>query len=299
MPAFRLAHCSDPHLAFESPWPGLPGLLSKRTLSRISWARGRRGLQRPELLAAAIADIRAQTPAHLLISGDITNFSLPGEFVAAAHWLERLGEPADVSVVPGNHDALVPMPWADSLAHWQPWFGIETTNQESFPYLRRLADGIALIGLSSAIPTAPGFASGALGAAQLERLGHLLKRLGDEGTARIVALHHPPSDGVVRPRKALRDRAALRAVLAHSGAELVLHGHSRDARFDPVPGPQGLIPVLGVPSISAIPNPKDEGARWHLFEVSREGRRWVIDVTARRIRPTLDGFETAARYRLC
>ncbi|GAC1622144.1 MAG: metallophosphoesterase [Nevskia sp.] len=299
MSAFRLAHCSDPHLAYESPWPGLPGLLSKRTLSRISWARGRRALQRPEVLAAAIADIRAQAPQHLLISGDLTNFSLPGEFAAAARWLEGLGSAADISVVPGNHDALVTLPWADSLAHWQPWFGGAIDSREAFPYLRRLGEDVALVGLSSALPTAPGFASGELGAAQLQKLEALLRRLGDEGLARIVSLHHPPADGVVRARKALRDRAALRAVLARSGAELVLHGHSRDARFDPVPGPQGLIPVLGVPSISAIPNPKDEGARWHLFELSRAGAGWVIDVTARRIRASLAGFETAARYRLC
>lgn len=61
-------------------------------------------------------------------------------------------------------------------------------------------------------------------------------------------------------RKALADRAMLRGVLQRAGAELVLHGHARDARLDALGGPQGPIPCLCVPSSSALPNPEDEGA---------------------------------------
>ena len=141
-------------------------------------------------------------------------------------------------------------------------------------------------------------ASGTLGTAQLQWLAAQLPLLKSQGLFRIVLLHHPPADGVVSARKALTDRAALRAVLKQHGAELVLHGHSRDARFDPIRGPAGLVPVLGVPSISAIPNPKDEGARWNLFDLSRAGARWTIEVTARRWSPAAETFITAARYRL-
>lgn len=298
---FRLAHFSDPHLHHAAAPPSITERFSKRSLSRLSWARGRSTLQRPELLAAAIADIRGHAPDHWLCSGDITNFSLPGEFAAAGCWLESIASAEHLSIVPGNHDALVPVPWADSWAHWQPWMRGDDVPAPSggsvFPY-RRTRGEVAIIGLSSAVPTPPGFASGRLGHEQLEALAELLLSSRRDGLARVVMLHHPPADGVVRMRKALDDRAAFRAVIARCGAELVLHGHSRDARFDPVRGPDGLVPVLGVPSISAIPNPKDEGSRWNLFEFAHRNTRWAITVTGRRWSPADAGFVTATRYRL-
>lgn len=298
---FRLAHFSDPHLHFAAAPPTLAERLSKRSLSRWSWARGRGDLQRPEILAAAIADIQAHAPDHWLCSGDISNFSLPGEFAAAGRWLASFASPETLSIVPGNHDALVPVPWVDSWAHWQPWMrGDDETglvNASHFPY-RQVRGDVAIIGLSSALPTPPGFASGRLGAEQLDALAELLLASQRDGLARVVMLHHPPADGVVRTRKALEDRAAFRKRIARCGAELVLHGHSRDARFDPIRGPDGLVPVLGVPSISAIPNPKDEGARWNLLGLARDADRWTIEVTARRWLPAASAFVTSAHYRI-
>lgn len=293
---FRLAHFSDPHLHFAASPPTIAERFSKRSLSRLSWARGRRDLQSPEVLAAAVADVRGHAPDHWMISGDITNFSLPGEFEAAARWLTTLGAPRDVSVVPGNHDALVPVPVIDGWGRWQPWMQGDD-GASTFPYVRIRGD-VALIGLSTAVPTAPGFASGRLGTMQLDALAKRLTTFGERGMARVVVLHHPPADGVVRRRKALEDRAALREVIAVHGAELVLHGHSRDARFDPIKGPHGLVPVLGVPSISAIPNPKDEGARWNLLGFERTDGRWMIEVTARRWNPSVRAFVDGGRYRL-
>jgi len=144
---FRLAHFSDPHLHFAAPPPRLGERFSKRSLSRLSWSRGRRELQSPQVLAAAVADVRAYAPDHWLISGDITNFSLPGEFVAAGHWLASLGDPHNVSVVPGNHDALVPVPLTDGWGHWQPWMTGDD-GRAAFPYLRVRGE-LALIGRCS------------------------------------------------------------------------------------------------------------------------------------------------------
>ena len=297
MTLLRLAHLSDPHLALPLGTPLATPWLGKRALSRLSWAKGRKSLQRPEVLAAAIADIRAHAPEHIAITGDVTNFSLPEEFRAAAQWFATLGDPANVSVIPGNHDALVPVPWADGLAHWQPWMQSDAPATATFPYLR-LRQGVALIGLSTAVPTAPLLASGSLGEAQLQWLATQLPLLKQQGLFRLVMLHHPPADGVVSARKALTDRAALRAVLKQHGAELLLHGHSRDARFDPLQGPDGLIPSFGLPSISALPNPKDEGARWQLLEIEKRPDGWQLGITVRVLDSSRTGFETAGRYRL-
>ena len=299
MTLLRLAHLSDPHLSTPLPPPTLGEWLSKRGMSRSSWMRKRQHLQRPEVLAAAVADIKAHAPDHLAITGDVSNFSLPAEFRAAAAWFATLGEPANVSVIPGNHDALVPVPFAQGWAHWLPWMqGDEPGAPDApLPYVR-VRQGVALIGLSSAMATPPGFASGTLGESQLVWLGKKLHQLKGQGLFRIVMLHHPPADGVVSARKVLTDRAALRAVLRAEGAELVLHGHSRDARFDPLPGPQGLIASFGLPSISAIPNPHDEGARWHLLEIARADSGWRVDVTVRTLDAAHTGFVTAACYTL-
>jgi 3',5'-cyclic AMP phosphodiesterase CpdA len=242
-----------------------------------------------------VADIATHAPDHLVVTGDVTNFSLPVEFRAAARWFAGLGAAERVSVIPGNHDALVPVPTADGWAHWAPW--MQGDGGEGLPWLRR-RQGVALLGLSSAVPTAPGIAGGTLGRAQLDWLASQLPALKAEGLFRIVLLHHPPADGVVSARKALTDRAALRAVLRTHGAELVLHGHSRDARFDPLPGPEGLIASFGLPSISAIPNPKDEGARWHLLEITRAASGWRVGVTVRAVDASHRAFTTAARYTL-
>lgn len=297
MTLLRLAHCSDPHLHFAAPRPRPSEWLSKRSLSRLSWARGRGKLQRPEILALAMVDLRAQAPDHVLVSGDITNFSLPGEFENAARWLATLGSPPALSVIPGNHDALVPVPREQGLDHWQAWMQGDTPEADGFPYLR-IRGGVALIGLSSAVPTAPGLAGGRLGVAQLQALGNLLAQLKAQGLCRVVTLHHPPADGVVSARKALWDRAGFRAVLARQGAELVLHGHSRDSRFDPLPGPNGLILNLGLPSVSAVPNPKDEGARWQLLEFDGAPERWQLRVTVRALNAARDGFERVGAYSL-
>src|SRR3546814_1584516 len=48
-------------------------------------------------------------------AADLTNIALPGEFVQVGRWLEGLGAPEGVTVVPGNHDAYVAVPWERSL----------------------------------------------------------------------------------------------------------------------------------------------------------------------------------------
>ncbi len=63
--------------------------LSKRQLSAWSWRR-RRAVQRPEILAALREDLQARQPGHVVVTGDITNFSLPGEFVRAARLARRI-----------------------------------------------------------------------------------------------------------------------------------------------------------------------------------------------------------------
>jgi 3',5'-cyclic AMP phosphodiesterase CpdA len=69
-------------------------------------------------------------------------------------------------------------------------------------------------------------------------------------------------------RRQLSDAGALREVLASAGAELVLHGHTHRSSVDSLPGPSGAIPVLGVPSASAVGRRHaDRRARYHLYRL--------------------------------
>lgn len=286
MKPVSLAHVSDLHLPFE---PGLTPAqrLSKRQLSAWSWRR-RGAIQRPEIVEALAADLRAHATDHIVVTGDITNFSLPAEFERAARWLSALAPPERISLVPGNHDALVRVASAQGLDRWARWTRL---GDAAWPFVHRLpGEDVSLIGLNSALPTAPLLARGRLGPHQLERLGRVLREEGEAGRLRVVLLHHPVAAGAVGWRKALADADTLRALLARHGAELVLHGHARDSRFDRLDGPAGDIPCLCVPSSSALPNPRDEGARWNRLVLARDADGARVEVRVREWSVAHGGF---------
>lgn len=291
MSAPTLAHISDLHLPFE-PRLTLGQRLSKRQLSVWSWRR-RHAVQSGDVLDALAQDLRAHAVDQILVTGDITNFSLPGEFRQAADWLAALAPPERISLVPGNHDALVAVPAYEGLGLWNRW----TRLHEGWPFVHRVGD-VSLIGLNSALPTAPLLARGRLGADQLARLEQALRAEGNAAQVRIVMLHHPAAAGAIGWRKALADGSDLRAVLRRTGAELVLHGHARSARLDKIAGPSGSIPCLCVPSSTALPNPQDEGARWHRLRLVGGAGERSIEVTVRRWSVAAQAFETDSVYEL-
>jgi 3',5'-cyclic AMP phosphodiesterase CpdA len=260
--AFTLAHISDPHLA-PLPAPNPLELFSKRGLGFINWLRKRRAIHRPEVLAALVADLKAQAPDHIAVTGDLVNLSLTSEFALAHAWLERLGLAADVTLVPGNHDAYVRAAASLALRHWSDY--MRGDKGESFPFVRRRGP-LALIGLSTSLPTLPLAATGRLHGDQLARLGALLQHLGREGAFRVVLIHHPPVPGANRFRR-LSDAAALRAVLRTHGAELILHGHHHEASLAWLPGPRADIPVVGVPSASGAAGHRDDPAGYNLYKI--------------------------------
>ena len=65
-----------------------------------------------------------------------------------------------------------------------------TADGNTFPSLRRRGP-LALIGVSSAVPTAPLMATGWLGRDQLEALERLLIGLSTEQLFRVLLIHHP------------------------------------------------------------------------------------------------------------
>ncbi|MFM2041497.1 MAG: hypothetical protein RLY86_73 [Pseudomonadota bacterium] len=308
MDAYSFAHLSDPHLPLPPERPMLRDLMSKRLASWLSWRRRRCGVHLPRVLAALLDDVAAHSPDHRVITGDLANIALESEFSLGRDWLAQVGPPRDVTLIPGNHDTLVPVPWDRGLGLWRDWMagdgaeaagaGVDAAGADLFPAVR-VRGPVAFIGLNSGLPTPYGSARGTLGPAQIAAAERVLADLGRRGLFRVVLVHHPVADGVVGARKALTDRAALRAVIRRVGAELLLHGHAHHAHMGTVAGPAGPVPTLTVPSASAIRAGHYDAARWTLVQVRREGARWRAVLTVRGYGDCqAGGFTTLARLDL-
>lgn len=297
---FSLAHLSDPHLPLLLPLAPPPSarLSIKQRLAFLSWLRRRRHVSTLVPDAALLDDLASHAPDHLAVTGDLTNLGLPAEYEAARQWLERLGPVERVSVVPGNHDRTAPCPWQDTLGRWAPWTSSDSGGAPSpdagFPFLKRRG-GVALIGLSSAVPTRPGSAAGRLGVDQIGRAALLLDQARRESLFRVVLIHHPPLPGPGGRRKALRDRDALVAALAASGAELVLHGHHHVTSRGLLAGPAGEIPVMGVPAALAVVA-RPELAGWHLHRIEPDAAGWRLVTQARRYDPETRRFRACGSW---
>ncbi len=298
---FTFAHFSDPHLPLPDERPSLRMLLNKRLPGWLSWHRARHAVHRREVLQALQHDVAAHGAEHMVITGDLVNVALPAEFAAARRWLAELGEPSAVTVVPGNHDRTVDVPWHLGLGQWLPWMsgdgGATVDEAAAFPFVR-VRGPVAFLGLSTAVTTPLFMASGRLGAEQLRRAESLLADLGRRGLFRVVALHHPPLDSARQRRKALVDRDALQACLARVGAELVVHGHRHHSRLDCIPGRGQPIAVVGAPSASAGFSRKGEAARWHLFRVRCTNEGWQVTLSVRGLAADGSGFESKGSWTL-
>ena len=271
---FRLAHLSDAHIG-PLPVPRMRDLLGKRLTGYLNWHRRSR-IHNMDVLAKIVADIHAQTPDHVAMTGDILNIGLPAEFPFASAWLETLGASQEVSFVPGNHDAYV----RSSLVHLErtfaPWTTADETALKSYPYLRVRGD-IALIGMNSGVPTAPLLASGKLGSEQRDRLEIALAETGARGLMRVVMIHHPPHKTGATPGRGLSDARRFEKLIAKHGAELIIHGHNHRHSVVHIAGPRGPVPVIGVASASAVPGTERHRAAWHMYEITRDGDRWTVE----------------------
>lgn len=302
---FVFAHFSDPHLAplpIPPPW----ALFNKRFFGLVSWYARKRTLHQTPVLAALIDDLKSAAPNHIVITGDLTNIALPAEFSRVRRWLEAMGSPDQVSVIPGNHDAYVPIAWKRSFSEWASFMsGSEAGDGETpplseadFPYVRRRGP-VAFIGLNSAAPM-PLFgtpAAGVLGERQLNKLRLALQRLGNESLFRVVLIHHPPYPGV-SPRKGLRDAEALCGVLSEAGAEVVLHGHLHEAGYNELETPSRRIAAIGLPSASARSRNGSPAAQYHLYRLSGTAGAWELEVEVREVEPTLDRFRIDRKFQL-
>lgn len=289
-----IAHLSDPHLG---PLPSFTAfeLMSKRGLGAINYFRRRRRWHDMSVLDLLVADLVDEQPDAVAVTGDLTNLGLDSEFLPAAMFLGRLGTPGKVAAIPGNHDAYVRNVSGAPSRVWGAHMSGDD-GRVGFPYVRRVGL-VALVGLSSAVPTWPLAATGEVGTIQRDALGPLLRALRAEGLFRIVLVHHPVAEDGTPWLRRLRDAPELRDILKREGAELVLHGHNHEPARAEVAGADAAVPVVAVPSCSTGLLSHEPLAAYNLYTVGGERGAWTCEGVTRGF--TRDGaIAETDRFRL-
>jgi 3',5'-cyclic AMP phosphodiesterase CpdA len=283
---FRLAHLSDIHLG---PLPELPDigyrhLVSKRVIGYVNWQRNRRRFLHDGVIDAIVADMKANNPDHIAVTGDLVNIALDQEIELARLWLETLGDPHDVSVVPGNHDAYVPGALDRACRAWSAWMGADVegaVDRHTFPYLR-VRGRLALIGATSARATAPFMANGFFRAGQARRLAATLDAAAGRGLFRVVMIHHPPVRNAVAQHKRLFGIGTFQKIMRRHGAELILHGHSHLPSLYWIDGKEGArVPVVGVAAAGQVPGGARPAAQFNLIDIDGEPGSWKVKLARR------------------
>ena len=276
--AFLLAHLSDPHLA-PLPKPYWNELIGKRVTGYLNWQRTRRFVHNSTVLAKIVADLKAHKPDHIAVTGDLANIALLKEYLQGRTWLENLGDAQHVSLVPGNHDAYVRDGMRNAIRQWGAYMSGDD-GKIVFPYLRRRRP-LAIIGLSTAVATAPFMATGLLGREQLTRLADTLTVLERENLFRVLLIHHPPVSAANR-HKLLLDADELNRVIAKHGVDLLLHGHDHLHMLNWLPGPNGTrVPAVGVPSASTVPGMSHDDNAYNLYRIDGACGGWTCEAISR------------------
>lgn len=268
----RIVHISDPHLSTLADID-LRTLHGKRLLGYQSWYRRRRHQHRKDVLDELTQAVTDESPDLVIVTGDLVHIGLASELIEARAWLERLGGPDTVLLVPGNHDCYQPDSWAWVKHHLHPYLDIgesAASPSDPFPVLRCIGD-ISVIGACSALPQPWWSAAGTLGDHQRERLLDMLRSAAN--TLRFVAMHHPPLVGMAVRRKALTDAVQLQSILDETRPEIVLHGHLHRNRATSTS--MGRI-ICTAPASSVR---RDAPASYRVFEISPAHAGWRISMT--------------------
>lgn len=274
---FRIAHLSDCHLG---PLPPVHRreLVSKRVLGYLNWQRNRAKAFVGGTTEALVADLKAQSPDHIAVTGDLVNIALEAEFENAGRFLAALGSPGIVTAIPGNHDAYVPGALERFNLHCAPFLESDTPGPLLYPVLRERGP-VQIIGLSTATATGPFLATGAVDQNQRTRMAAALDSSKDK--FRLVLIHHPPFDRAGPWHKRLIGAKRVREIWQTHGADLILHGHTHLPTRRTIPGPAGPIPVFGVASAAQAIGGHKPAANYTLFDIEESKEGWTVTATRR------------------
>jgi len=290
-----IAHLTDIHVASEEDYPGPEGGAWLPKVAKHS----------EELLERLLADLAAQRPDRVVLTGDLTLTSEEAQFARARAALDRHLGGTPLAAIPGNHDR-----WSEAAQEQlDRHFGDVMRGDlgEGFPYCQLAGEvAIAAIDSSPFVPDVdPADVKGRVGEAQLAALAALCAEAEVEGRFVILLVHHhlrlSEEDAAAADPKdptPLEDAAAVEEALARLPIGLVLHGHRhKQMRLDLDLGGR-RVPVLCPGSATRVDRRPERTGRYGLYEVDGRGlrrarvRRW--DDEARGfVWGTFDGGEAA------
>jgi 3',5'-cyclic AMP phosphodiesterase CpdA len=275
----KIAHLSDLHL-YSVDGVHFRRFLNKRLTGWANIRLRRAGIHRPAYVRAIAREITRLGVDHVIITGDLTNLALEPEYELVRNVLQcELGlDPANVTVIPGNHDiytrgSLVSRRFETYLA---PWLRSDlpelaaNTNGGQFPAVK-LFDSVAIIALSSAVPRLPLASAGELGSAQIVALRKVLEHPEVARRTVVLAMHHPAVNSWSRAKaylEGLRDAPALLDLLRGVQQGLLLHGHLHRRIQRVVPTHSGFVRQVGATSASLHHDAPDRMAGFNLYELT-------------------------------
>lgn len=229
----KIGHISDIHW-LDTSGAHFSDFLNKRISGGINLIAGRSRIHSKETARNALETVRREGCQHLIVTGDLTNLALPGEFKGIKSVLNEYYRDEDMSIVPGNHDYYT----GESARHRRFEKMIYTTNPSSiqtgyddtWPFVK-VVENTAIIGLNSARPRPWFVAGGILGSEQIERLKKILALPEIASKFKIAALHHHLVQVLKSPGESLRnlrERKELVEICRSGGVKLIVHGHNHD-----------------------------------------------------------------------
>jgi 3',5'-cyclic AMP phosphodiesterase CpdA len=217
--------------------------------------------------------------AHVVITGDVTDSGTPAQYREALRLLGPWMRRGILSVVPGNHDCGTwGLPFVKD--RWQMFyraFSSAIGASAAVPWVKYLGP-VALIGVDTTLASeGTGFACGAVGEQQLDRLGAVLSNPAVKGRMPVVLMHHHPFDrnSTTLLADAAQFRLALRRGQQYRRKALVLYGHRHGSDRHP----QGCVTYVEAPS-SIVPQGEDRRLVFRLVRIDANGR---INIRSRRV----------------
>lgn len=252
-----------------------------------------------DYLGNLVGDMATKAPDHVVVTGDLINIALPGEFKSASAFLKLLGSPEDVFTICGNHDAYVKGALKKSIESWRDYMSADDrkmSGSQDYPAVR-IRDDVALIACNSAEPTPFFFATGYFRKDQANRLAKILQE--NEDKCRVVMIHHPPLENSTLMHKRLIGLELFQEVIRKHGAEMVLHGHTHLATRNEIAGPDSPVPVICVPAAGLAQYVNNHPAgRYNLFTIEGKKGKWSINMEEYGMAENSDGISLVAEHKL-
>ena len=229
----------------------------------------------------AVLEAAAARADHVVVTGDITNLSLEGEYEEARALLDEVARSAEVTVVPGNHDIYLPAIHRERrfphhfdvfLKSDLPQFARDLPAGH-YPCVK-LRGPAAIIALSSAVPRPPFVSAGYVGRDQLEALEEVLAHPEVSQRTPVLLIHHPPVDSrmrIARLRDGLVDAGSCAEGWPGCGAGSCSSATSMPACTCTLPTATGALDVVSA-SGAALDHPRGAvRAGFNLYGIDAHG----------------------------